>query len=74
MEIKKFRLGYNYQNVEQILNCYNKELFETHGWCEVAVGERQRKHDDWGFCDTSCEGAKVRIVRAILQLRFTECY
>ena len=53
-------LGNNRQDVE-VLNCYRKELFETNGWCQVDIGDNKRDHDDWGFCDSSCEGASVRI-------------
>ena len=58
-------LVYNYEEelnnvlVKKVLQCYRKELFETHGWCKVAIEGSQRSHDDWGFCDTSCEGASV---------------
>ena len=45
--------------VKKVLQCYRKELFETYGWCKVAIEGSQRSHDDWGFCDCSCEGASV---------------
>ena len=44
----------------RVLHCYEKELFKEYGWCKINKGKPYRKHSDWGFCDTSCEGAAVR--------------
>ena len=46
----------------QILNvdgkmCYKDALFETNGWCEIALsdlGKSQFYTKRWGFCSTSC--------------------
>ena len=54
----------NGEEFQLLLNCYRKELFETHGWCktmDAAREGRKTNHDDWGFCDRSCEEASVRI-------------
>ena len=49
------------QVMQGFIDCYRKELFESNGWCKVDESPIHHKdHDGWGFCDTSCEGMKVK--------------